>query len=329
MVRMKKFTDLSLGFYSDGSLLTHPSKLRTFDEESSPRDLEIASKCHIYLILSRPRAEYVPDSITYDGERIKGILRFSVLGVVTDVGFSLVVGLGYTVEPVQYPFNSMRVNGKGGVWFSMPAYLMSLYANLDSDNLLKMEVEYVGMSYADGRRSAKDRLLSHSTLQAVLADMSHDFPDKEVLLLLQEFAAPQVIMVMNSKAPGATIEADRDVIGDLNRAKEEISEDLQIALIEAGLIKYFQPSYNEKYKERFPHYSHKILDEVYSIDFGGLSVEIDTEHLNFKLFSPTRGIGYHHIAAFDLHNIDISASFFNTFNTADGPSAKDFSGPLY
>lgn len=326
----KRLTDLSLGFYSNGSLFLHPANIVKIDNE--PAEIRaLAEECHIYLIVSRPRATYLPGSLKLESGILTGILRCSLQGEEHHVTFTTGIGEDFEIKELKYPFVSLRFESKDDPedWFSIPANLMSSGSRLSDSVLQDVEVEYVGMSYAGGRRSAKDRLLSHSTLQAVMADMSRDQPDREVMLVLERYNPPQVVILMNGRDKSLTIEDDRDIGADINRAQNEISKDLQISLIEAGLIKYFQPPYNDIYKNRFPHPSHEILKEVYSIDFGAVTVELNSEELNVRLGSKVRKFGSHHIANFDLHDPAVRSSFFNIMNVEDGPDAERFSGPLY
>jgi hypothetical protein len=326
----KRFTDLSLGFYSNGSLILHPANIEKINNE--PDEIrELADNCHIYLIVSRPRASYLPGSISLENGLLTGALRCNVLGVEHHVAFTTEIGEGFEMKDLQYPFVSLRFEffDNPDDWFSIPAHIMSIGAKLSDQTLSDLEVEYVGMSYAGGRRSAKDRLLSHSTLQAVMADMSRDQPDREVMVVLERYEPPQVFVLMNGRDESLNVEDDRDIAADLIRAQNEISKDLQICLVEAGLIKYFQPKYNDIYKKRFPHPSHEILKEVYSIDFGAVTVELNSEDLNVRLGSAVRKAGFHHIANFDLHDPAIRTSFFNTMNVEGGPDAEKFSGPIY
>lgn len=326
----KRFTDLSLGFYSNGSLILHPANIEKINNESD-EIRELADDCHIYLIVSRPRASYLPGSIKLEDGVLTGTLRCSFLGAEHHVAFTVEVGESVEVQDLKYPFVSLRFEDVDNPdeWFSIPAHLMSVCAKLSDRILSDLEVEYVGMSYAGGKRSAKDRLISHSTLQAVMADMSRDQPDREVMVVLERYEPPQVLMLMNGRDKSLNPDEDRNVVDDLNRAQNEISKDLQICLIEAGLIKYFQPRYNDIYKKRFPHPSHEILKEVYSIDFGAVTVELNSEDLNVRLGSETRKAGFHHIANFDLHDPAVRTSFFNTMNVEGGPDAAMLSGPIY
>lgn len=326
----KRLTDLSLGFYSNGSLFLHPANIRGIDSE--PDEIRaLADDCHIYLIVSRPRPTYLPGSLKVDGGILSGVLRCSLFGSEHHVKFMTEIGEDVEMIPVEYPFVSLRFEQKGNSdnWFSVPANLMTSAAQLSDRVLQDLQVEYVGMSYAGGRRSAKDRLLSHSTLQSVLADMSRDQPDREVMLVLERYEPPQVVVLMNGRDKTLKIEEDRDIGGDILRAQNEISKDLQISLIEAGLIKYFQPPYNDIYKKRFPHPTHEILKEVYSIDFGAVTVELNSEELGVRLGSKSRKYGSHHIASFDLHDPAVRSSFFNIMNVEGGPDANVFSGPIF
>lgn len=89
-----------------------------------------------------------------------------------------------------------------------------------------------------------------------------------------------------------------------------LSEHQQICLAEVGLIRYFQPPYNEIYKETFPASDQKILDDCYKIDFSGLIVEIDTSELQLLLHSSTASAAEHHLAQFDLNDPTVRRSFF-------------------
>ncbi|RZM07942.1 MAG: hypothetical protein EOO88_50965 [Pedobacter sp.] len=234
------------------------------------------------------------------------------------------------VKISEYPHSDLFLIRDGEISFTAPAHLISMMCNYVEDPSVRdFEVQYVGMSYADGKRSARDRLQSHSTLQQVLADLSHDSPESEVLLALVQYEAPQTMMTFDGRDKSLKLKGDRDVVSALRRQEEKITEDLQISLIEAGLIKYFQPPYNDKYKNRFPHPTQKILEQVYDIDFGALTVEINTEPINARLRSGSRGVGAHHIASFDLHDVSTRRSFFNIMNVASGSNAEDHSGPIF
>lgn len=330
MSKRKKISEIALSFYSSGIMLLHAKDIKEVDQQS-PELVALAKECHIYLIVKRPRLSYVPGSIVIGEGTTIGRMRYTIKGVPREFEFHLTGDLNvYGIQISDYPHSNMHLIRDGKIVCTLPAYTTSMLCNYIADPSVRdLDVQYVGMSYADGTRSAKDRLQSHATLQQVLADLSHDSPESEVLLILAQYEAPQAIITLDGRDKSLRLEDDRDVLNDFRRQKQEITEDLQIALIEASLIKYFQPPYNNKYKNRFPHPTQKILEEVYSIDFGALTVEINTESVNARLLSGARNAGYHHIGSLDLHDPSIRRSFFNLMNLASGSDASDHSGPVF
>lgn len=322
-------TELALSFYSNRMLLLHAKDIKKVDQQSV-ETATLAENCHIYLIVKRPRLSYVPGSIVVGGGKTLGKMRYTLKGEPREFEFSLTGKPNGNVQVSDYPHSDMLLVRDGEIVFRASAHMTSMICEYIADSSIRdLEVQYVGMSYADGKRSAKDRLQNHSTLQQVLADLSHESPESEVLLILAQYEPPQTIITFDGRDKTLRLEDDRDVVRDLQRQRNEITKDLQIALIEASLIKYFQPPYNDKYKKRFPHPTQKILDEVYSIDFGALSVEINTEELNARLLSQMRSAGYHHVGSFDLHDPTVRRSFFNVMNLPSGSDAEDHSGPLF
>ncbi len=321
---------MSVSFFSDGGLILHAKDIKGIDQESGPNK-ELAELCHIYLILSRPRVTYVPGTIVTTDEETCGEFKYFVEGVERRAVFKLGGQLEscYTIEIGPYPHTAFNMLIAGDVKHSIPAHLMSMIADVNCVDIKNLEVEYVGMSYGDGDRSAKDRLQSHSTLQAVLADLSYEAPDKEVLVAMINYAQPQVMMVFNGMDKSLKFEEDRNVMADYKAVSAGLSGDLQIALIEAALIKYFQPRYNDKYKQRFPNPSHVILEELYNVNIAALTVEINSEQFRSRFYSQSRSPGYHHVATYDLHDDQVRTSFFNAMNLPDGPNADAFSGPYY
>ncbi|AGQ92287.1 hypothetical protein M634_11105 [Vibrio parahaemolyticus O1:Kuk str. FDA_R31] len=328
MVERKYFTELAVSFSSMGTMLLHPKNIKGIETQSEEyRD--IADNCHIYLIAKRPRVTFVPDSIEVGEGKTSGLLRYLDKGKERVIKFSFNGEANADVIKISdYPHNEISFIKNGKRIFSGPAHLLSLISNEISDPSIRdLEVVYVGMSYANGKRSAKDRLLSHSTLQSVLSDLNHDEPDTEALIIMAEFTPQQTMISFDGSNNGPSVEDDRDVVQDINRQLNDITKKQQICLIEASLIRYFEPYYNDKYKKYFPVESQKILKEMYEIDFSGITVELNTEILRCRLFSENRAAGFHHIASFDLHDQSKRKSFFNFAEI--GTDAGDFSGAIF
>ena len=322
-------TELSFSLASQGVLILHPKDLDQFAEQP-PEICELADDCHIYLITKRARLGFVPNSITSNNGIIQGRMYYRRLGQTIEVDFGLTGTLNGTINYSDYPHSAISIATPKGVAGPFPANLTSLICEEIGDRTLRdMEVVYVGMSYGDGTRSAKDRLKSHSTLQKVLADMSSEEPDSECMLILVQYAPPFAIISFDGRDKTIDPKNDRDPIEDLQRHKTLISGQTEIALAEAGLIKYFAPKYNEKYKNTFPQRAHSITESLYDIDFTGFTVELNTENIHVRLFSKERSAGHHHIAAFDLHDPTLRRSFFSLMESSSSYSADNISGPLY
>ena len=321
--------ELGLSFPSDGMVLIHPKDLDDLDDPQNPW-AELSTRCHIYLILKRPRLTYVPGSLDVDDQHLSVRVRYLRAGMPAEATLRLRGKPNEGVEArLEEQVRPRLVINNNGEELVIPAHTLSFICDEITDATVReAEVVYVGMSYADGTRSAKDRLRSHSTLQQVLADLNGDEPDDEALVLMVEFQQPFFIMSIDGRTR-PTPDASRNVGADFGRTERELTLDLRIALIEAGLIRYFQPRYNEKYKQRFPHPTQRILQEVYAIDFGALTVELNTEAVNLRTYSPVRPAGFYHMASVDLHDPSVRHSFFNIMNVENGPDASTTTGPMY
>jgi hypothetical protein len=325
----KHVTEIVFNLASQGVMITHPKDIGRLDEQSK-EVIELASDCHIYLIAKRPRLGFVPDTITWNNGITKGKMYYAQAGRRNEIEFQMEGEPNGIIQYSDYPHNTITLINGDQVIGPLPAHLISLICNEISDKSLRdLEVVYIGMSYGDGDRAAKDRLKNHSTLQQVLADMNSDEPDSEALLILVQYAPPFSIITIDGRDKSLSPDKDRDVIGDLRKQQELIYRKTEIALAEAGLIKYFKPKYNDKYKNNFPDRAHKVTESLYAIDFNAFVVELNTEEVGVRLFSKNRRPGFHHIASYDLHNPQIRKSFFNLLESSSSYSAETFSGPSF
>src|SRR4051812_3866872 len=106
----------------------------------------------------------------------------------------------------------------------MSAHLTSFACDHIGDSSLRhLRTVYVGMSYTDEGRAAKDRLLSHSTLQQVLADLNADAPGSEALILLVQYDSPQTLISFDSRDKSLKVEDDIDLIGALKQQQRSIT----------------------------------------------------------------------------------------------------------
>ncbi|QXO54658.1 hypothetical protein [Morganella morganii] len=181
-----------------------------------------------------------------------------------------------------------------------------------------LEVLYVGQAYADGKRTAIDRLKSHSTLQKILADTMNDFPDDQIYILTLVYS--DYILLSSFNGVDKTCISGQE---DLARLKSIIDNHLSkkeiVCLAEAGLIRYFNPRYNITYKSSFPSSDQKILSGCFGLDFSGLSVEIELNNSTLRLYSKDVSVKCHHTAMFNLVDEKERLGFFALSNGNTDP----------
>jgi len=138
------------------------------------------------------------------------------------------------------------------------------------------------------------------------------------MLLMFEFENDQVLTSMDGRAKNADT-SEKNEIRLINAMRNPPNKKQKIGMIEAGLIRHFQPLYNEKFKIKFPSIKHKVLQSCINLDVTGLVLEIDTSDLNCQLFSPTIPPSDHHIAKLNLANDQNRLSFFHITGVGEWP----------
>lgn len=314
----KNISDFAVGLYSGRWIMISASELLSGKSFSTRQNVtqEVVNKSHIYIITKIPKFYYIEDSVSFEngilsitvGYKHQGKEKFLKLEDEFPPEYGAV-----EVKVSAYPYKEIVLyNKKGEEVYYIPANILGISLGKEAGNseITDLEVLYVGQAYGDGNRNTFDRLKSHSTLQKILADCSVDYPDDEVNIISFEYMPYQVFIQMDGKAKVKTT-AEDDSQRFYSIIDNPLSEHQQVCLTEAGLIRYFQPKYNKTYKEKFPSIKHKILEECYKLDFSGLVVEINTEELNFFLYSDSAQKHFHHIAKINLIDHEERYGFFH------------------
>lgn len=315
-VSKKKFlSEFAVNLCSARWILTSASQFMT-GGTMDPQGQEVADNCHIYLIGKTPVISYCKDSFKYENGILSGKIIYRIEGVSRENEFSFDFPLldgAVEVKLSGYPHREVvTFDEMGNEIRNLPASVvcMGIGWHLQNCELSDIEVLYIGQAFGDGTRTAFDRLKSHSTLQKILAQAQYESPEYEVQILTFEYAPYRIISHMDGRAENV-ISDYRDMDRFRSVINNHLSEREQICLVEAGLIRYFQPRYNEIYKDNFPSDKHKILESCYDLDFSGLIVEINTDELRFRLFSPTVTPNYHHMCQVDLLDPEKRWGFFH------------------
>lgn len=319
-------TELGLIFYSDALALIHPEELRS--GRLTKEHEKLLNTCHIYLICRRPALAFDPLSMKATNGQLSGNLIYKVEGKQKRVAFSSPadVQAGTTFDISSYPHRMLTQVERDGSESELPLCVVAQSFNLKSRDVLDLEVLYVGQSFAKGARSALARLKSHETLQKILAEQSANRPDDEVMLILANYRGPKRFATVGGSTP-ATIKGKADEEHAVKALTAPIAEQHRVNLSEAGLIRYFDPSYNSMFRSLFPKSSQKLLDRCYELDFSTLVIELNTEAIGLRTWSPKVEAGFHHIASFDLHG-PTRRSFFN-LDAGSTIDASHFTGPIY
>lgn len=311
----KKFlSEFAVNLYSAGWLLFPAHQLRA-DGEMGVEEAELSKKCHIYLVCERPAIQFDPEVFVYSDGMISGKLLYRKQGVIQRESFCKefpLLGDAVGVRLSQYPHREIETYDKHDAPIRyMPAFALSVMHDPDvlSHPFRQLKVLYVGQAFGGGNRTALDRLRSHSTLQKILADASYAHPDSEIVAAIFEYRPYGLTAHINGRSKDAI--ADSTDFARFKSIQENpLKKGQQISLVEAALIRYFQPTYNEIYKTNFPSRELKVLRECYELDFSSLIVEINTDELNFSLYSDVAAPSVHHIANIDLVDDEERGNFF-------------------
>jgi hypothetical protein len=268
--------------------------------------------CNIYFVLRRPKVTVDPDSIKIKGKKAHFNLLVHLkeqIGVIpTMIKFKHAKSkIEYITE---YPYNIMAFRDQeSALMVARPSSLIdsSLVSNnLETDDL-DFEILYIGQAYGkDGSRNAFDRLANHETLQKIYSHSLTTYPDSDIWIMLADFSQQSILF----SAPQERVrlnKSDKDI--DDNKVKHmfdnnglSITEKQRINFIEAGLIKYFEPEYNRKFKGKFPHSKHSSYSECYELDIRALNLELDTREMKRKIFTKKTGRKLYHSHMFEFKN---------------------------
>lgn len=166
-----------------------------------------------------------------------------------------------------------------------------------------MDVLYVGQAFGkDGERTAWDRLESHGTVQRILAERP---TDQDVWLSLVTIFGVQLITEFMPRT-GDEMMTDAEDDAHIQSVTEKVATEgfangEAVALVEAGLIRYFQPPYNDRMKYTFPARKQVPLQTARALDLHGLIVEFQSEESGFLYRSAAQAAAYVHFAGFAIH----------------------------
>lgn len=277
---------------------------------------------NIYLIARRNRITIDPNSLSIEnnGGKICGLFQVHQQESVSKVPFEFtnpvnlpITGLG----PIEYPNIYIRFFVGDKIPVQMRLHDVIRGSDSQLGDFSNLKVEYIGQSFGDdGSSDALQRLIGktgkqgHGSFQQVLADLSDRYPDNESHVLFYSYLQYKNHMFMGGGIkPVYDFDHDESRLDHLMNVK--YTRENRIDLIEAGLIRYFQPHYNEIYKKTFPQESHSMLQSLFDADVTGLAISLSTIEHKVKLYSDYIAPSAMHCPQYPIVNDATRASFFD------------------
>ncbi|WP_437277196.1 hypothetical protein WME90_39080 [Sorangium sp. So ce375] len=233
---------------------------------------------NVYAILERPRLELDPASLRFVGQAVEG--SFKVCGphpAVHQFRVPLAFDVkGRTVDS-PYPHTCLRVlEGNQEVSYAkLP--LLAPWVDTDYKHMSHYRVDYVGQAQGGIHdRDAIARLQNHETLQKIMSDIMLERPHSEAWLFLTDFE-PSTMWHVGGTSAYAEVSLEESM-AHVAQVEQSIVKDRSqlINLVEAGLIRYFQPAYNDRYKKTFPSPNHSTYTSAYESDINALALVLST-----------------------------------------------------
>lgn len=251
--------------------------------------------CNIYFIIKRPRLTILPNYCIRNKNYFELKYQIHKEDKRYDRKFRVKVNTdNYTFES-KYPFNYFSLLHKENQdlnrHYKLAVVIDEIHKRSDTEEpLLDFEVLYIGQAFGeDGKRTAIDRLDSHSTLQKIYSEAMQRNPDSEIWILLASFKQKN-ISSMNGliSMPKKNENKDFNRWLNFNNGDNPFSEKQKINFTEAALIKTFLPKYNKEFKDTFPNSSHSSYSECYSLDLNAIVVEMDMSESRRWLYSDSK-----------------------------------------
>ncbi|HDT4368133.1 TPA: hypothetical protein QHL04_002712 [Klebsiella aerogenes] len=314
-MKRKFIHEFAFGYLNSFTAMVTAQQL-TSDAKMNLEQEKQLSKCHIYFICARPSFYFIENTIKHEKNTLSGEIGYKIDGKESRFHFEYDWILEDDAIDVicKYPFREViSINNAGEEVTYISASIIATFHSSKLDcfsDLSSYEVLYIGQAVGkNGSRNAVERLRNHSKLQKILAQTHYSKPDQEIMLFMYAFEHEQVFSSLDGRS-GLIDDTDSDDMRFKLALKNLPNQNQAINMIEAALIRYFQPEYNEKFKESKISPKLKALAKCYDLDMSGIVVEINTENLFYSLYSKKIKKNYHHIVKIDLVSHQQRLSFF-------------------
>lgn len=322
-------TNFALEFTCENFLFmsSHSFKSKFCDQAK-----DIIKNSHVYCVVDCPRISIIPESLRYEifEERLVFALdleyrvngRLKIMKVLSDYP-TPIPGEIVKLEVDSYPHLNLKLlNSKNEIIASTTAPEIAYQFQIH--DLIELNVLYIGQSTGLIQESnSLKRLRSHSTLQTILADANSLRPDRSIFVGMFTFSKPKFYFIMDGM-DHSKIFGSEDLLRFFKIKDFKLNKKQQIAIIEAALVRYFQPVYNEYLKKNLPSKNSTILKQCYQFDFSAINVNLNTENisrnnLKYYLYSDHTEKKYEHLISIELHNPMKKKGFYSLAGESFAP----------
>lgn len=278
----------------------------------------------IYFICRRPKISFDPKSIRKNGSIYEVDLVSSRDGSRDSIEIEPHEGSGVlrvefdSKPPYTHIYFFDESGNIGG------CNIATAVANAESvpEHYLDLEILYIGQSVSTSSGyNIIERLKNHSTLQKIYAETIQSSPDYDVWIALFHFDYQQMHMwnvptLIDGKLSfeaqlDPDTNADDEIVKmeEINRSPELRQQ--YINFTEAALIRYFEPEYNEKYRNNFPDPAHSTYASCYDLDVHSISVGFASDAIHARVYTSKIKPANLHGINFVFQNSEERRNLFN------------------
>lgn len=312
MSKRKYQTEFGINAFCTNLTVFHQYELTNLRPNVRIENLE---NTNIYFICSRPRITLPPKNIHVEANHL-------VLDFIVDKGIDTkIYRKKFEGKPKQnfkivseYPYNQFKMLQDEKILLDGYTSLLASGFFSEVKNEVPFKVIYIGQSKTRKSKTIANRLLSHSKLQKIYSDYQIDNPNEEIWIFLARFEDTLLTTMAGdtNDFEATTEENEKHITEFLSRYHKET--DQRVNLIEAGLIRYFQPRYNILLKKQTSSPKiHKSYKNYYDLELNTLMIEINTESVQSLLYSDVIPPKWIHIAEYPLYSELDRKSMFDLF----------------
>lgn len=285
----------------------------------TPEIQERLQTSHIYFIMRRPRLSLDAKSIQYNDTGVFATVRAQVKDRFEEFDTFLPFPrheLFTGVRPRRvwaaddYPSSHIFIERdipEGGVW-ELQISDSLMMRDCVRPEFEHFHVDYIGHSLGThGVKGAIARLVgragkrdSHEHLQHVQAQIASLHPDQELFVALFSFDGDEKSSRENYESYQLMTLRGPDADRFSEALDPQEAHVARIKLAEAALIRYFRPTFNQRYKDTFPSNSHAILQPLRALKIETLIVRAVTFNIGAMFYTEDAKSSFDHRAVYDV-----------------------------